>query len=453
MTRAVDYNIFYDSDFLQNTMNINLPILHGTMESLSKTVHLKKITIWLKIYRDELPYQIKLAFESLLNITLNIPKIIIPNTQNTSVLYNDVARSPTTTFETLNNNVSFLKFLLDSSINSPQFPSNNSFPNLYLKTGNMDTVCHINYNSNENIYYTNNIQDYYKILYTTHVNLVNKDGDCKIVENPLNLLNITNCCQLHILLNNFLLVVDISSDISSTTKSFNIIELFDTLQKYINEIECSLKIICENINVWNIDYNAKQVIQTILNNNNISGLSFIIKLVSKLLHQQLDILYIELPRFTSVKYIIANLVFKNKGFVTDSHVYSNNPYFNLNSNALNIPTNLLMKPFISRGNFSNLPEYWCNNIDELKMLEFYEVFPYYNNIFRINEFLTIEIYTQYGLLLPITIRDLGKNRELTNNIKGENALPQLSIIDAHLIDSTTALIELFNDVIISNSTK
>jgi hypothetical protein len=179
------------------------------------------------------------------------------------------------------------------------------------------------------------------------------------------------------------------------------------------------------------------------------------KNIVTLIKNQIQILYVELPAFASSRYLVAQLDFNQNNAINDTHVYTNNPNFQTNSNQLIIPCEYTVRGCevgTSRNEICNLPFALCNNINDIKIIEFNFGFPYWSNTFSNNHVdMVVRISNANGFLFPLTnfhnainpypITSIGLNNNPTLNTRTEKI---------HLIDRVTANIEVFNEFIVQN---
>ncbi len=428
-SRAVDFNIFYDSSF--SNVVVSFPNITAFTASTTKTVHLTKITLWVRIYICEIPYYINDFFSELVGLFAQlqnnngIEQLLECSNSLASVQYDDNNFQIQT--KQLADYISTLICLWNGDVaecNADADADADNIPLLRLDKSNIE----------QEQFYATSLRDFYAILFSPQVRI--EGGG--IIDNPLNMLVIKKCKDLNRVLRGFKLRVN------GSTLGF--LQVFQILSKTLSCMsELVNLLICCAVNVrGNCSISFLQQIKPILDfttKKSVKAFDFI--------RNQENILYNELPAFSAVNYLIAKLVFNdNRNFVNDNRVFTNNPYFSLNSNQLVLPANYHYRPCTRTDDFSYLPNDLCDNIDSVKILEFYYGFPYWNNSFtNLPQKMHIDIFNQFGVRLPITVREISQ----TNEIYGtDNFALQSSIIEAHLFDQVTAMIDVFNDFVITS---
>lgn len=422
----VDNNIFFDSDFGELTFSFPTQTSNSN-ESVSKTIQLRKITLWLTIMRPELGIVLNNLLQSLEKIAMIFDEQIIKTLrasenamvrnlgENIFMLLNIFKFEGDDNVLLINGDMKALCTLFPTIINSDNTLLSSE------QTLNENEICGENMVSKTGGVYVNNIKTFFKYMFTPKVIFNNK-----LITNPVYIKDIKTCTNLNFFLSYYGLNIN--------NKVYSLGDITSMIYKYANDIMCSMSTLINYnyLDTLNLQPFIKELHRNALN-------------AQIIVESQYLILYNELPALASSKYLIATMNFHNNSFINDDHVYTNNPNFVLNSSQLLIPPHARLKC-----GCNSLPEYLCEDIQQPKILDYHhDGFPYWTNKFRQNTKLTIDLYTQCGIPLPVTIKNepcVSRERKTNTRFTLDNGGPLLDVGKPHLL-SCTALIDVYSDII------
>lgn len=237
-----------------------------------------------------------------------------------------------------------------------------------------DEVPRVYYNAVDDFYYVTSLSDFLNAILSNDIIL-----DSRIQRNIFQFRCLTTCQQLATLLERFFFK-------SETGQYLNLRAVFDKIDKYL----------CAIVQILDC---APASLVTI--RNDFVNLLSITQKISELVKNQYQILFDELPAFAAARYLIAQLDFNQNNVINDTHVYTNNPNFQINSNQLVVPCQYITKGCEGRDveircpplgttssttaieRICNLPSDLCEGINNIKVIEFNFGFPYWTNTFQI----------------------------------------------------------------------